>query len=473
LDIDGGKIKLKGIRQRLVGSYLLIVFVAVLIIDLLLISGIKHYYYSNVEEILYNEIKTSSNLYTNYFSSQSLSDNIQNNSDLFWKNTLAQVQIMDPSGNVLLDSLGVLHKKPISTSDFKKAIKGNVGYWRGYVDYDANPMLSVSYPLKTGENTVGVIRFVSSLKQVNENLFNISTVLILLGLLVIVVIGVISIFLSNSIIEPIIQITRFAEQMAKGRFNKKIPKKYDDEVGKLTDTLNYMAEEILNSDKLKNEFISSISHELRTPLTAIKGWAITINSGNIGEVSSNVREAVSIIEKESERLTLLVEDLLDFSKLSSGKISLKLNGVDLKDCVSKVITQMMPRAERSKIILDFEKEQDIPILSLDENRIKQVLINIIDNAFNFTPEGGKVKIKLTLNEDFVNIIISDTGTGISKEDLPKVKEKFYKGKGSNSNSGIGLSICDEIVNLHYGVLNIESEENSGTRVTIMLPVTIL
>ena len=229
-----------------------------------------------------------------------------------------------------------------------------------------------------------------------------------------------------------------------------------------------MADEIVKNDKLKNEFVASISHELRTPLTSIKGWASTIRTGSL-EDKQEIIDGLEIIEKESDRLSKLVEELLDFSKFVSGKIVMQKDFVDMKNTISHIQKQMMPRAQRQKITFDVHLEE-LPLMLIDENRIKQVLINILDNAFNFTPEGGCISLNLRKSNYALFITVKDSGVGISQEDLPKVTEKFFKGKNSKAGNGIGLSICSEIVSMHNGQIAINSEEGKGTIVQIILPI---
>jgi len=450
---------------------MLIIVISILTFEFILINFIREYYYTNVEEILSNQIKLSSDFYSRYFSNNSLEENIMDNVDVFWKQTNAQVQIIDRDGNILMDSIGINNENKADYSDFKKALEGKKGKWVGNVDYDDSKVISVSYPLFSDEKIVGVIRYTSSLREINEDIMKISILFLIIGFTVIVAVFIFSAYLADSIIGPIKSLTKTAEKMAKGNLNIKNKKISDDEVGKLSDTLNFMAEEILKKEQLKNEFISSVSHELRTPLTAIKGWAITLNTDNLDD-KVLIKEGLTIIENESERLSNMVEELLDFSKLISGKVTVKKEKTNIDEIIYYIEKYLSPRAKRENIDSVVNCEDDIPKLFIDKNRIKQVLINILDNAFKFIKEVGERKVTLSCgkSEDFIVIKVEDTGYGISKEELPKIKEKFYKGKSSKSQNGIGLSICDEIVKMHGGDLIIESEINVGTTVYIKLPI---
>ena len=233
----------------------------------------------------------------------------------------------------------------------------------------------------------------------------------------------------------------------------RVKKRYNDEVGKLADTLNYMAEAVSKHERMKNEFIASVSHEIRTPLTAIMGWIIAINSGSIENIDE-IKEGLRIVEAESERLAAMVDQLLDFSKFDAGAITLKRDFVDLKGFLSHIKKQMEPPGEG--IFIGMNIDEDLPLIDADENRLKQVLINIIDNSLKFTQKGGYIYITAKGLKDKILICVEDNGSGIPEEDIPNVTKRFFKGRNSAGGSGLGLSICEEIIKLHNGEMNIES-----------------
>ena len=376
---------MKSIKSKLVSNFVLVTFSSIFILELLLLGIVKKYYFSNTEQMLLNQLKISAEYYSRYFSTSTLSENITDNVDVFWQQTDAQVQIINIEGVVLLDSLGVLHSETIDTIDVKKALMGESGRWIGNVNYDTSAVMAVSYPLESNGNIVGVLRFITSLDEVNRSINYIALIFIGIGVGVLIVTIVISLFLANSITMPLKEVTAVAESLAEGNLQLRYTKVNDDEIGKLATTLNYMAEELSNREALKNDFISSISHELRTPLTAIKGWAITLNDDKIDK--ETLAMGFDIIEKETDRLTSMVEELLDFSKFVSGKISLKRRYHDIKNIVRYVELFMKPRAERGGVNFTVKVQDDIPVVFIDENRIKQVLINLLDNAFKFTQYG--------------------------------------------------------------------------------------
>lgn len=431
-----------------------------------LVNGIKDYYYRNIEEILTSQIEFSSD-YFSRLSSSNLEDNLIDDVDVFWK-TSAQVQILSLEGDLLMDSIGVDPASHVITPDIVAAIDGEKTVWSGNVPYDDSPVMAISVKLNYQNEPIGILRFITSLEETNASIAQINRFLIIMGVLVVILSGLASLIISNTIVRPIEEITEVAEQFAEGQFQTRSRVRQDDEIGKLSDTLNYMAEEILVREQLKNEFISSVSHELRTPLTSIKGWAATLKTG---EVDQNLLEdGLYIIEKESDRLSHMVEELLDFSKILAGRMSLVMEKFDLRSTLEMIGKQLRPRSNKMNIEFEVEIADSVKFLVGDENRIKQVVLNILDNAFKFTNENGWVKLKAYADSKNVTIEVLDNGIGIPASDLPFVKEKFFKGSNSKSQNGMGLSIADEIISFHGGSFNIQSEEGIGTKVEMIFPL---
>ncbi len=459
----------KSIKTRLVKYFMLVILITVLTLEIVLLTGVRDYYYSNVEDILSNQIDFSTDFYSRYFNTFNLEDILIDDIDIFWRYTNAQVQILSLDGKVLMDSLGVVHNENMNTNDVTDALNMDKGVWVGNVNYDDYPVMSVSKVLMNKGEQIGIIRFVSSLETTNIIIRRISFLFFLMGIMVIFISAMVSLFLANSIIKPLTDVTKVAEKMADGQFKVRSYVKIDDEIKKLSDTLNYMAEEIMKKDQIKNDFISSVSHELRTPLTAIKGWAITLQTDEYSE-DELLMDGLNIIETESDRLSQMVEDLLDFSRFISGRIILQKEEFNIIETINMIGKQWSPRAKTNNINFVVDIDQDPIYIIGDENRIKQVLINLLDNAFKFTNEDGIVRLSAIKEVNQLVLEIEDNGIGIPAEDLPNIVEKFYKGKHSKSHSGIGLSICDEIVKLHDGKMTIESEVDKGTLIKVFLPL---
>ena len=450
---------MRTIKSRLVKSFSIVIFITILVLDILLITFVRKYYYDNMNDLLKNQLQVTTNFYKKYFNLYSLEENIYDSLDSFWEQTDAQIQIYDNTGSMLMDSIGVVEDN-VKYIDVQKSLQGEKNNrWIGNVSYYDYKVMALSTPIESDGKVIGVMRLVVSLEAVDKGISNIIVFFLIISITVLIFSILVSTILAKNIVVPIKKLTIVAEEMAGGDLGVRSDTNSRDEIGKLAKTLDYMAEEIQKREQLKNEFISSISHELRTPLTAIKGWVITLDDSQTDK--DTLKMGLNIIEKETDRLVNMVEELLDFSRLSSGKMTLNKKEVSIKAISDYIDVYMSARARRENKRLNINLDSENKKIYVDIDRIKQVLINLLDNAFKFTEAEGTISISFTAVEGSLKIVVQDDGSGITKEDLPRVKEKFYKGKNAKSKNGIGLSICDEIVKLHNGEIFIESEEGKG------------
>ena len=242
-----------------------------------------------------------------------------------------------------------------------------------------------------------------------------------------------------------------------------------DEVDRLRGTINQMAEGLEETEKMKNEFISSVSHELRTPLTSIRGWVETLRTLDDPE-DENYRKGLEIINNETARLYNMVEELLDFSRLQNGRLKMDCRLLDLVAELTDAVLFCEARIQREGLLLSYnEPEEMIPVYA-DPDRLRQVFINILDNAIKYSAPGGRITVKIWQGEYKAFIEIIDQGRGIPPEDLENVKTKFYKGSNSVRGSGIGLALVDSIMTALDGTLDLKSTLGRGTVVTLGLPL---
>ena len=231
-----------------------------------------------------------------------------------------------------------------------------------------------------------------------------------------------------------------------------------------------MSEKIAQSDKTTTEFISQISHELRTPLTAILGWSETLQYDPA--IQGDSLRGVKIISKEAERLTGMVADLLEFTRIQDGRFNLRIELIDLAAELEDSLMTYGNLMQEAGIEVNYTApEYDIPLISGDPERLKQVFLNLLDNAAKHGGDGGVVDAKLSFYKSYVTIEIRDYGHGIPANELPHVKERFYKGSSKNRGSGIGLAVCNEIITRHGGILNISNAEGGGCLAQIKLPLS--
>lgn len=455
----------RSIQRRLVWSNLLLIIVTVALFETIILAGLMFYYQSGIKQTL----RDQGAMFSSFYEQELMEGAFEEQAEQFlyqYKFLVnAQVQLINMDGDVVAETHRSAERSLLQFDDVKAGLNGNVGYFTSKMDDEK--VLSVTYPLTAGGKNLGAIRLTSSLAPLNAVLYKNLLVLLSIGGVVILVATLLGFFLAKTITKPVSHMTAAAEEMAAGKFSTRIIKENDDEIGKLAETLNFMAEQVQQHEQFKNQFIASISHDLRTPLTSIKGWAVTLHSIVQDPLS---KEGLEIITNESDRLNHLVTDLLDLSSLSSGKLSFQFADVSIKQLITEVVQLYEVKLAEKNITLSKKLSEEINIIHCDQNRMKQVLLNLLDNALKFTPSGGEIAIELERKDSFAMIRIKDNGIGISMEELHEVKEKFFKGKKKGSGTGLGLAICEEIIQAHNGSFKLDSEEGKGTTATITLPL---
>ncbi len=428
---------------------------------------LKDYHYNNLKNFMHTQVKLSSELYVNQLGDFTLADNVLNENFSFLNNVDGQIQIIDNSGKVLYDNIASNQiGEVVLAEDVKQALDGTSGTGISSLG-TREKILSVSVPLNDKSVQVGVLRTSASLKSTDLNIAKQFIIFIIFGSVAAIIGGILSWYLSRRIFKPINKLTEVAKKYSDGQYEEKSNIPYKGEIGELAKTMDQMSENIIEKEAIKTEFISSVSHELRTPLTSIKGWSITLQDDGIDRDLTN--EGLQIIEKESDRLSDMVEDLLDFSRFTSPKFKLSKSTFNIIDAAQTIISQLKPRVSEKSINLLFNYNQREIDVVADINRIKQVFINLIDNAIKFTPIEGTIVVNIEGHEDKVVCQVIDTGIGIGEDEIDKVTQKFYKGTSSESHTGLGLSICEEIVKAHNGRLSITSIEGDGTTVEFVIP----
>ena len=464
------KFKFKSIIFSIMKIIMIFVTVVVIGFEIFSYRSITNYYESALVGAMLNQAKYNQVLYTNYLSRYDLSEIVIGDKNSFYRDNISQVQILDNSSNVLFDSQGSSNiGKKIKTQDVNNANKGEYSYQKIKNKKTGEEVIALSYPLSDNQKQIGILRLISSTSKVKENVNNQMIVFVFFGLIIYLFALIVSYYAAKKWTVPIKKLTKVGERLAQGDFKVKANESGKNEISELGQTLNYMSENIVKREDMKNDFISSVSHELRTPLTSIKGWAITLQSKEIQKNEEMLSQGLIIIENEGERLSLMVEDLLNFSRLSSSSFQYEKENLNIVEIVREVYHQLYPRSLNEKINFEFKTAYDNIIVDCDKNRIKEVFINIIDNAMKFTDKEGHVDLMITKDNDNVVIEIKDDGEGIKEDEIPFVSSKFFKGSSSKSQTGLGLSICEEIVKAHDGKLIIKSKYTEGTSVTVVLP----
>lgn len=462
-----------GLKGRWVINSLSFVIAILMTVVIVIGSGSASYYYSSVKDNLVSKTTSAASFFNKYLNTnyEQFYIGAEKYVTEFDQKDKIEVQIIDSWGRVILSSSGLTPGTIPSTGDVEQTLnEQKTSYYMGKDYLTQERVLSASSPLYYSDGElIGSVRYVTSLSIVESQIINNVLMSIGISLIVLMLVVISNRYFIKSILEPVLKINAVAKEIADGKYGKRLQKIYDDEIGELCDTINYMSDELSRVERMKNDFISSVSHELRTPLTAIGGWSETLVSYST-DADSETIQGLTIINREAQRLTQMVEELLDFGRLESGRLTLDIDTCDVSRELFEAVYMYRSLLEKENFEISFTKEDNDYLLNGDSHRLKQVFLNTIDNATKYGKEGGKIDVSIGMTNSDIIVQIRDYGAGISEKDLPFVKQKFYKGKSKKRGSGIGLAVTDEIVNLHGGTLDIASIENEGTTVTITIPI---
>ena len=467
-------LKVKGIRQRwLLNSISILVMILVVVVAAFSLI-IKNYYDSSI----LTDMESKARMAASYFSTEASSYNYNSSGDYltaaqdyvssFEDGTRIELQFLNPGGKVIYSSNGLtLSGTMPGTGDITQVQSyQEVATWKGVSSQTGERITAVSAPLLYNGELVGIMRYVTSMRLVDRQVLVMTLVAVILSVSILILVYISNIYFVRSIVDPV---TGIARRIAGGSYGIQVEKKFDDEVGDLTDAINDMSLRIKQAESMKSEFISSVSHELRTPLTAITGWSETLMFDTA--IQGDSRRGIAIISKEAARLTSLVEELLEFTRIQDGRFNLSMELLDIESELEDTIFtyQELLRQDGMQLIYN-PPEEEIPLVPGDPERLKQVFLNILDNAAKYARDGKTIEVSVLSDSEAATIQFRDHGPGIPENELPHVKEKFFKGeKHKARGSGIGLAVCDEIITRSGGTLTIANAPGGGTLVSVRLP----
>ncbi len=460
------------IRKRWLIYSIAIALIFAIIITFTCTILIKNHYYKSIKHLLDSNVNSVSSYFasSSEFSSDfnstaySYARNFQNKDKI-------ELTLFDRNGKPIVNSKGFSLDDISSTPDCAMAKESSTGYamFLGKVN-QYEKIMAVSQIIKnSNEELIGSVRYVTSLEDVDKHIILWSIFIFSSSLLFAAIFIITTFYFNLNSMRPIREIVNTAKLIAHGNFKVRISQNCNGEMLQLCEAVNYMVEELENLENIKNEFISSVSHELRTPLTAIRGWAETMKLSGFMD-SKTMDKGMQIIINETERLSDIVEELLDFSHIQNQTLKLMLEKTDILAELDEVVCVYREKAISEGKYLIFDIPETIPPILADKKKMRQVFINVIDNALKYSEEGQSVNIVAKQQNADIIIAVSDRGPGINENDLPRVKEKFFKANTTKRGSGIGLAVSDEIMLAHSGRLDIESKEGVGTTVYIVLPL---
>ena len=466
-------LRLKGLRKRWLFNTILPVSLVLVALVVVFAGGITNYYYATMQKGLESRAQAMADSFNEYFMDNGYRSYYQKATqtvESFEDKGRIELQFLNSSGRIEVSTSGLTAGSSPGTEDINQARDNQMWPFQGEDPETGEKIMAVSHPLISDGRVVGVLRLVTSLREVNFHVMMAVLIVMLIALACMALVIVSNLIFINSVVEPVAVVTEAAKRISAGSYGFQIQKKYSDELGELVENINDMSLKIGQNEKMKSEFISSVSHELRTPLTAINGWGETILEDPTGD-PRQLRRGIRIILNESRRLSTMVEELLEFSKMEDGRFTLRIEEMDLQAELEDAIFTYRELFRQEGIELEYEVgEELLPPISGDPERLTQVFCNVLDNAAKHGGAGGRIQVSI-FQEDREQVVrVRDFGPGIPEAELPFVKQKFYKGTSKARGSGIGLAVCDEIINLHGGELVLGNAEGGGAEVTIRLPM---
>ena len=463
--------KIVGLRKRWLTNTLSIILAVGMVCVMTVTAVYAMSYYSDMESDMRFRAKITANLFEDFshLSGDAFFESCMAYTQNYEDAGNASLQIVDTEGYIVASSAESWVGLMPDTDEIVKAMDNrSPEVYLGKDSITGSRIMAVSSPIIFDDEVVGVLRYAAPTAQVDRQI--VSLCLVCFGVLMVVLAVVTAsngIFI-RSIMGQVAEITDKAKRIAGGTYGAQIQTRYADEIGELAQTINELSAQISQNEKMQAEFISQLSHELRTPLTAINGWTETLLADE--NMNSDTRQGMKIISREAKRLTEMVVELLDFTRMQDGRMTLNVELSDIRSEFEDTVFMYGSRLAQEGIDLEYlDTDADIPEISCDPKRLRQVFLNILDNAAKHGGAGKRIEAAITYENEQVIVSIRDFGPGIPEDELPLVKKKFYKGSSSARGTGIGLAVCDEIVQMHDGALTLKNAPGGGTLVTVRLP----
>jgi len=454
----------------------MLIALVVVIVAVALFSAIIHnYYHATVRTGLEAKARTATDFFANYVarSYTEFYNAAYRYTETFREADRIELQFLDTEGSILISTLTIASGTSPNTPDISTAIETRqISTWVGRPSATGERIMAASAPMifVDGE-VIGVMRYVTSLRLVDRQVLLNVLAAIGIGFFLLLMVFFVNIVFIRSVITPVSEITKVSKRIAEGSYGVQMNNSYRDEIGEMVNSINEMSFKIAQTEKIQTEFISSVSHELRTPLTAITGWGETlVYNENLDEES---KRGIAIMLKEARRLTKMVEELLEFTRMEDGRFTLNIEQIDIAAELEDAIFTFRELLHQDELEFIYDAEIDeSTLIPGDPNRLKQVFLNLFDNAAKYGREGKRIDVSIVQVGDHVCIIIRDYGPGALEDELDNIRMKFYKGSNSKDRgSGIGLAVCEEIIKYHGGSMELANVHDGGFQVTILLPIS--
>ncbi len=457
------------IRWKIVSTYLIIIVVVLLVLSSFLLNTLYSYLFDQKKM----EVLTSANIIASIVSENFTDEYISHKLPQMPLEKNARAIVVDTESTVIYDSYketSIKNKTFINFSITDALLSDGKNSSNAYKE-NGSWFIDAAVPIIKGGRTVGAVYLIQSGDSTEEVILHIRNALFILGGLIIVFVGIFSASMASVLTLPIERFTKFINNMPKDSLQH-VQINSRDEIGQLAIAFNNLIDRMAELEDKRRIFVSNASHELKTPLSIIKLLSDSLIQTENPDPEF-IKEFLSDMNKEVERLTRIIERLLDMTQMDSSQTSMQFIHTDIREIVQEVYDKLTPLAKNKDISLSLNQPDTEVILPVERDTLTEAVYNIADNSIKYTEPGGNVAISLSRDLGNVYIAVSDTGIGIPKEEVQKIFDRFYRVDKARARetggTGLGLSIALDAVKLHNGHIEVKSEEAAGSRFTIALP----
>lgn len=462
------------IRWRLVLTYFIIILLTLSFISIYIRASLEEYFFNQEEIELLTKANVIANITSRYveYKDESIKETIE---DLQLGKGI-RVIITNKEANVLFDTeeTGSLKDKVLLKEEVVNALNTGKDDAQRYFEEEAGWILSAAVPMIKERETVGVVYLSTSAEEIINFLEDIKQKLFVISFMMSIFIGLFSAVLARIITAPVENLTAVIKNMPDGNLNQRVAVRGKDEIAQLGKAFNKMSKRLNEVEEKRKEFVSNASHELKTPLSSIKVLTQSLLQMEKLELSV-VKEFLSDINHEIDRLTRIINKLLILTRTDVGEDKTDMKKMNLKELIAGVFKGLLPLAHEKNIKLELKAEQDVFFVG-DEDKIWESIFNIVDNSIKYTPPDGRVTLTLEEKNDTVVVVIEDNGIGMPPAEVNKIFDRFYRIDKARARetggTGLGLSIALSGVTFHGGDIQVESEEGKGSKFIIRFPIKL-
>ncbi|MGX1981597.1 signal transduction histidine kinase [Thermolongibacillus altinsuensis] len=462
------RIKALSLQKKLWLTISLFLGAAVLFSYMMIVYIYENIYIANIEQNLLSEGMNLAKQYEGGPIDESFKQKVE------WLSEISNAEIVlvnNPRELSACLPFEIDHHSIINEKEREQLLEGKTITKKGYEQTFARNILGIIIPLLDKHRLMGILYLYIPLASIEEVFQQIQIFVLSGGAIFLFV----TVFVGRKIIihltNPLKHMEHVAYKVSQGDFSEKVAVFTEDEIGQLAKAFNQMSSALAEEDQRKKEFLANVSHELRTPLSYVKGYSEALLDGVVREEEQK-QKYLKLIHREASRMQRLVRDLLDLAQLE-GTYPLHQTPFSIAQLAEETIEKYEPFLHEKNIHIEMNVDHDLIVVG-DPDRIEQVLQNLIDNALRYTEDGGTIRLEIAEKQGKCQMVIADTGKGISPHDLERLGERFFRADRSRSRehggTGLGLAIVKQIIKLHNGSIHFESELGKGTTVSILLPL---